>query len=40
MVQGGAILFDSQQDKGSTFGFTFSKSRLEAKSVGSVTQIQ
>ncbi|HEY9712190.1 MAG TPA: GAF domain-containing sensor histidine kinase, partial [Chroococcales cyanobacterium] len=30
-AQGGAIVFDSQEDKGSTFGFTFSKSKLAVK---------
>ena len=30
-AQGGAILFESQEGKGSTFGFTFSKSKLAVK---------
>jgi signal transduction histidine kinase len=29
-AQGGALLFDSKEGKGSTFGFTFSKSKLAA----------
>jgi signal transduction histidine kinase len=28
IAQGGAIIFESQQDKGSTFGFVFSKAKL------------
>ena len=30
-AQGGAIIFESQEGKGSTFGFTFSKSKLAVK---------
>lgn len=31
IAQGGAIIFDSKEGKGSTFGFSFPKSRLEIK---------
>ncbi len=31
VAQGGSLIFDSQEGKGSTFGFTFSKSKLAAK---------
>lgn len=33
VAQGGAIIFHSEQGKGSTFGFTFSKSRLQEPSI-------
>lgn len=32
VAQGGAIIFSSQEGKGSTFGFTFSKSKLAVRS--------
>jgi signal transduction histidine kinase len=31
IAQGGALIFDSRENKGSTFGFVFSKSKLGAK---------
>lgn len=33
LAQGGSTIFSSQENKGSTFGFAFSKSRLAVKSV-------
>lgn len=33
VAQGGAIIFRSQEGKGSTFGFTFSKDKLEGKAI-------
>ncbi len=36
VAEGGAIIFDSQEGKGSTFGFTFSKNSLEVKTDSSL----
>ncbi|MET1032913.1 MAG: ATP-binding protein [Candidatus Saccharimonadales bacterium] len=33
VAQGGAIIFRSQEGKGSTFGFTFNKDKLEGKAI-------
>ena len=31
IAEGGSVLFESKENEGSTFGFTFSKNKLEVK---------
>jgi signal transduction histidine kinase len=38
IAQGGALIFESQENKGSIFGFVFSKSKLGVKSTTPVTE--